>query len=369
MGVTGLTRSTELATIAEITVGARTVALPRPWGPDVPANHVITCEVLLDDGRRGTGFTWTPQIGAQAVRALLENDCRAALRGLPAHPEVVWDRLWRHLREAGAGGITTIAMAAVDLALWDLRCGDLGLADALGRRRDTVPVYGSGVNLHYSLEELTAQAKRWSEAGYPAVKVKVGKPDLREDVERVAAVREVIGPDSILMIDANQRWDLPTARRAVAALQPYGLHWVEEPLPADDVQAHVRLRESVPVPIALGESVYTTYGFRDLLVAGACDVVQPNVARVGGITPFLRIAELARTFGVPVFPHLLPEISGQLALALPLPAMVEDVEDASFAALGLLAEPYPVTIGNGVLRAGGHRGHGLDFVPTAPGGV
>lgn len=347
--------------IIDLRVTARSAALPRPWGPDVPANHVLVCEVLLDDGRTGTGFSWTPQIGAHAVRALLEHDLREALVGLEPHPEVVWDRLWRHVREAGGGGITTIALAGIDLALWDLRCGGRGLADVLGRRRESVPVYGSGVNLHYPLADLVAQAERWKAAGYPAVKMKVGKDDLREDVERVAAVREVIGPETLLMVDANQRWDLHRARRAVAALAPYGLHWLEEPLPADDLAAHVELRRSVDVPIAVGENVYTVYGFRDLLTAGACDVVQPNVVRVGGITPFLRIAELARAFDVPVHPHLLPDVSGQLALALPLPCMVEDVEDASLAALGLLAEPYPVAIEEARLRAGPHAGLGLNW--------
>ncbi|MBN6053264.1 mandelate racemase/muconate lactonizing enzyme family protein [Nonomuraea sp. RK-328] len=345
--------------IRDLRVSARTAALPRPWGPDVPVNHVLVVEVVLDDGRVGTGFSWTPQIGARAVQALLEHDVREAVVGLDPHPEVVWDRLWRHLREAGPGGVTTVALAGVDLALWDLRCGERGIVDVLGRRRDTVPVYGSGVNLHYPLEELVAQAERWKAAGHPAVKIKVGKPDLREDVERVAAVREVIGPDTLLMIDANQRWDLHRARRAVDALAPYGLHWLEEPLPADDVAAHVELRRSVDVPIAVGENVYTVYGFRDLLTAGACDVVQPNVVRVGGITPFLRITELARAFDVPVHPHLLPDLSAQLALTLPLPCMAEEVEDASFAALGLLEEPYPVQVAGGKLSVGEHRGLGL----------
>ncbi|MFG1698532.1 mandelate racemase/muconate lactonizing enzyme family protein [Nonomuraea sp. NPDC049309] len=348
-------------TIAELRTELRSAPLPRPWGADVPYNHVIVTHVTLKDGRTGTGFSWTPQIGAHAVKALLDHDIREALIGAPAHPEVVWDRLWRHLREAGPGGVTTIALAGVDLALWDLRCGESALPDVLGRRRDEVPVYGSGVNLHYPLEELVEQARRWVAAGYRGVKIKVGRPDLAEDVERVAAVREVIGPDRLLMIDANQRWDLHRARRALAALREFGLYWIEEPLPADDVAAHVELRRSIDVPIAVGENVYTAYGFRDLLAAGACDVVQPNVVRVGGITPFLRIAELARTYDVPVYPHLLSEVSGQLALALPQPLMVEDVEDASFARLGLLAEPYPVHVSDGVLRAGGHAGLGLGW--------
>ncbi|GGP87386.1 mandelate racemase [Streptosporangium pseudovulgare] len=338
----------------------RTVALPRPWGPDVPANHVIVVELTLSDGRTGRGFSWTPQIGAHAVRALLDHEIREAVVGCEPHPEVVWDRLWRHLREAG-GGLTTIALAGVDLALWDLRCGPGGLVETLGRRRDSVPVYGSGVNLHYPLEELVAQARRWRAAGHPAVKVKVGRDALREDVARVAAVREVIGPDTLLMVDANQRWDLPRARRAIAALSEYDLHWVEEPLPADDVTGQARLRSCVDVPIAVGESAYSIHDFRDLLTAGACDIVQPNVVRVGGITPLLRIAELARAFGVPVYPHLLPEISGQLALTLPLPCMAEEVEDASFAALGLIDEPYPISVKAGELRAGDHRGLGLNW--------
>ncbi|WP_344262364.1 mandelate racemase/muconate lactonizing enzyme family protein [Streptomyces sodiiphilus] len=354
---------TAVPAVAALRAEAYRAPLPRPWGPNVPAHHVIVAEVTLTDGRTGTGFTWTPATGALAVLALLDHDCAPAVTGLPAHPETVWDTLWLHLREAGAGGITTLAMAAVDIALWDLRASAAGhcLADELGRRRDTVPVYGSGVNLHYTLGELTAQARRWVERGHRAVKIKVGHEELAVDVERVAAVREVIGPDVALMIDANQRWDLFRARRAVAALEPFGLHWVEEPLPADDLAGQARLRRDTGVPLAAGENVRTVRGFRDLLTAEACDVLQPNVARVGGITPFRRIGELARAFDVPVHPHLLPDLSGQLACALPLPAMVEDVEDASFARLGILRNPAPVNLDGSVLRLTGQPGHGLRF--------
>jgi L-alanine-DL-glutamate epimerase-like enolase superfamily enzyme len=351
--------------IADLRSTLHRVPMARPWGPDMTHLQLIVSELTTSDGRTGIGISWTPRVGGRAVHGLLETDIRDAAIGLPLHPEVVFDRLWWHLHEAGRGGLTTIALAAVDLALWDLHAAGTGLVDAIGRRRDTVEVYGSGVNRHYSLKELVDQAKRWSAAGHTAVKIKVGLPDLAEDTERVAAVRQVMGPGVRLMVDANQLWDLPRALCAIDALRPYGLHWVEEPLPADDVQAYARLRASVgDVPIALGENTHTTYQFRDLLTAGACDIVQPNVVRVGGITPFLRITELARTFDVPVFPHLLPELSGQLACCLPLPAMVEDVEDASFAALGLLTEPHPVRIEGGLLHPGDHGGHGLRFDPV-----
>ncbi|MGC5013398.1 mandelate racemase/muconate lactonizing enzyme family protein [Streptosporangium sp. DT93] len=339
--------------IKDLAVTLRSAPLARPWGADVPFNHALLVTITLDDGRRGTGLAWTPQIGAQAVKALLEHDVRDAVIGLPPHPELVWDRLSAHLSEAGRSGIVPIALSGMDLALWDLRCGERALVDVLGARRESVPVYGSGVNLHYTLQELRAQAERWVAAGFTAVKMKVGRPSLAEDVERVAAVREVIGPDRLLMVDANQRWDLHRARVALRALERYDLFWIEEPLPADDLPGQVELRRGVGVPVAVGENVATVHGFRDLLTAGACDVVQPNLVRVGGITPFLRIAELARVFGVPVYPHLLTELSGQLALALHHPAMVERVEDATLADLGLLASPLPVEIDGAELRATG----------------
>jgi len=353
----------ELPLITELRARAFRVPLLRPWGPDRPVVHVVTCTVSADDGSTGVGFSWTPTIGARAVLSLLRHEIRDALIGLPAHPQAVWDRLWWHLHEGGGGGLTTIALAGADLALWDLAAVGAGrtLADHIGRRRDRVPVYGSGINLHYTLDELCEQARRWRDLGYPAVKVKVGSPDLGRDVERVGAVRDIVGPEVRLMVDANQRWNLPGARRAVAALSRFDLHWVEEPLPTDDVEGYVRLRETVDVPIALGENVYTTYQFRDLLSRGACDIVQPNVVRVGGITPFLRIAELAATFDVPVAPHLLIELSGQLACCLPLPSMVEVVEDASFAELGVIEAPAPIAVEAGMVSPRGSAGLGLRF--------
>lgn len=344
-----------------------TLPLHRPWGVNATENHVIVTDVITEDGT-GCGFSWTPTIGPLAVQALLEHDIQDFVRGRPAEPEVLWDPLWKHLHEAGGGGLTTIAMAGVDLALWDLQSRSAGssITDHLGRRQESAAVYGSGVNLHYTQAELVEQARRWVTEGKQAVKIKVGKPDLTEDVERVAAVRDVIGPHRKLMIDANQRWDLPAALRAVDALAPFGLEWLEEPLRADDLWAYRQLRRSTSVPIALGENVHNIYRFRDFIAAGAVDIVQPNIVRVGGITPFRRIVELARAHSIRVAPHLLPELSGQLALTLAEPVWVEDVEDASFGQLGALIGGAPVRIANGVLTSAGTPGLGLDFAPHAP---
>lgn len=351
------------AKITALTTRLLTVPLRRSWGAEAPENHVIATEVHTDDGGRGFGFSWTPTIGPQAVQALLDHDIASFAVGLPACPEPLWDALWLRLHEAGGGGLTTIAMAGVDLALWDLAARNAGtsVAGLLGQRRDSVEVYGSGVNLHYTLDELVAQAQRWVAAGHSAVKIKVGKPDIAEDVERVSAVRAVIGRDRALMIDANQRWDLPTTIRALNRLEQFNLHWLEEPIRADDLGAYRRLRKHSPVPIALGENVHTIQRFRDFIDAEAVDIIQPNIIRVGGITPFRRIVELARTNSIAVAPHLLPELSGQLALTMAAPVAVEDVEDASFEKLGILAGPAPVTIRDSRLYAAGVPGLGLKF--------
>ena len=320
-------------------------------------------EVEDSDGAVGHGFSWTPSIGAAAVRAHLENDIARFAIGRDADASALWPELWTHLHEGGSGGITTIAMAGLDLALWDLdaRRAGLGIVDLLGRRRDEATVYGSGVNLHYPLAELVEQAERWVAAGFEAVKVKVGSAELSDDVERIAAVRDVIGPERQLMIDANQRWDLDRAERAIDALAPFGLRWIEEPLRADDLAGHVALRKRISVPIACGENLYTRHRFAEFIAAGAVDVVQPNAVRVGGITPFRTISALADENGVELAPHLLLELSGQLALTLPHPALVEVVEDAAFSALHVLAEPSPVDVDGPRLRVTEHAGLGIRF--------
>ncbi|MGH1523932.1 mandelate racemase/muconate lactonizing enzyme family protein [Leifsonia sp. L25] len=303
-----------------------------------------------------------PSIGGTAVQALIDTDLARFASGRPAEPSW-WDESWAHLHEAGGGGVTTIALAGLDLALWDLaaRRDSRGVIDLLGRRHDALPAYGSGVNLHYSLDELAAQATRWTAAGFDGVKVKVGKPDLAEDLERLMAVREVIGPDRALMVDANQRWDLDRAVRAVEAFEPVRIAWLEEPLRAEDLRGHAELRRRTGVRIALGENLHTVHRFAEYLDSGAVDVVQPNIVRVGGITPALRIAELAASSGAGAAFHLLPELSAQLAFALPQPTLVEVVEDAGFADLGALTEPSGVVIEHGVAKGGATRGLGLRF--------
>ncbi len=352
-----------MSEIASLDARLIRVPLTRPWAAEVTSVSVIATHAVRSDGAEGWGLSWTPQVGAEAVLALLRHDIAAFAIGRPADAETSWRAAWEHLHEAGGGGITTIALAGVDLALWDAaaRAEGVSLSALRGIRRSSVGVYGSGVNLHYPLDELVAQVRRWVAAGYKAVKVKVGKPDPAEDIDRIAAVREALGPDRALMVDANQRWDLERATRSVEALSAFGLSWIEEPLRAEDLAGHAELARRIDVPIAVGENLHTEHRFAEFLHAGAAQILQPNIVRVGGITPFLRIAALAQEQGATMHPHLLPELSGQLALTLPAECLVEDVEDAGFGALGALADASPVHISGGRLTETEHLGLGLRF--------
>lgn len=352
------------ATIAAFDARLVRVPLTRPWGADVTSVGVIATHVVRSDGAEGWGFSWTPQIGASAVLSLTQDDIAAFVVGRPADPTVLWPQVWTHLHEAGGGGVTTIALAGLDLALWDAaaRAASGSVSDLLGRRRTSVRAYGSGVNLHYTQDELVAQAQRWVDAGFDAVKVKVGKPDIAEDLDRLTAVRAVLGPDRALMIDANQRWSLDRATASIDVLGAVDPAWIEEPLRADDLAGHAELARRIAVPIAVGENLHTVYRFDDFLRAEAAHIVQPNIVRVGGITPFLRIAAIASGYGAALHPHLLPELSGQLALTLDDAPLVEDVEDAGFGALGALRDPSPVTISDGHLTELPHAGLGIRFL-------
>ena len=207
--------------VSRVTSKTYRLAMPRPWGPAVRYQYLIATTVQSSDGGTGQGFSWAVQAGAQAIRAMVDADCGPVAEGGPVAPAAAWDRLWRHLREAG-GGITTLAMAAVDIGLWDLqaRAAGLSLTGLLGRQREAVPVYASGVNRHLSLDELKEQVSRWVAAGHTRFKIKVGLPSLEEDLRRVAEVRQIIGPARLLMVDANQLWDLPAARRPGPRLGP-----------------------------------------------------------------------------------------------------------------------------------------------------
>jgi L-alanine-DL-glutamate epimerase-like enolase superfamily enzyme len=340
--------------------------LPLPgggWRDAIQAvTHIelVVTDVTTDAGLVGTGFSYTGGVGGRTLKAMLDHDIAPFAIGQAAAPRGLWHRCWHHLHNLGGGGVTTTALAALDIALWDLAAKEVGqsLAALLGPMHERVLAYASGINLNKSEAELVEQVRGWRAAGFKAFKIKVGKPEIDEDVERLTKVREIAGRLPV-MVDANQGWDIGRAARAITALEPLSPYWIEEPLLADDVDGHARLRQRVRTPIAIGENVYTLQQFGHYLERGACDFVQADVARVGGITPYLEIAALARAFGVPLAPHFMMELSGQLLCCLPGAHIIESIDGGSLTELGALA--LPIRVEDGWFTPPGRPGHGILF--------
>lgn len=348
-------------------VAAQLVSLPLLKGPWTDSIHhttaieIVVVDVTTNTGLVGTGFTHTTVAGGQAVRTLIERGLTPFVVGQAVAPRALWHRCWKHLHDLGGGGLTTIALAALDIALWDLLAKEVGkpLTALLGGpAHDRVLVYASGMNLGKPLDALLEQVRGWTAAGFKALKIKVGKPEIEEDVERLAKVRAAVGRLPV-MVDANQIWDIGKAMRAINAFEPYAPMWVEEPLLCDDIDGHARLRRSVRCPIAVGENIYTLEQFNQLLARGACDFVQADLARVGGITPFLDIAALTRAWNVPLAPHYMTELAGQVLCCVPNPCILENIDGGSLTELKALAEPMPLV--DGFFRPPTQPGHGLVF--------
>jgi L-alanine-DL-glutamate epimerase-like enolase superfamily enzyme len=291
--------------------------------------ETIFVEVSTDDGAVGLGYSYTIGTGGTAVHALLRDHLLPRLVGQDSRlVEGVWRDLFASTRATTVGAITSLALAAVDTALWDLRCIRAGepLWRVAGGFRPRVPLYDTeGGWLHLTTDELVVGAKAAVDAGWNGIKVKVGKPTAHEDLERLMAVRAAVGPRFDLMVDANQSMTAAEAIRRAEAFAPVDLFWLEEPLPADDVEGHVRLARSTSIPIAVGESMYSIAQFRDYLERGAASIVQVDVARVGGITPWLKVAHMAEAFNVDVCPHFLMELHVSLVAAIPNGRYVEHI--------------------------------------------
>jgi L-alanine-DL-glutamate epimerase-like enolase superfamily enzyme len=291
--------------------------------------ETIFVELTTDDDNTGTGYSYTIGTGGTSVLALLRGHLLPRLTGADSGlVEQLWNDLFASTRSTTVGAITSLALAAVDTALWDLRCKRAGepLWRLAGGFRREVPLYDTeGGWLHLSTEELVGGALASQAAGWPGVKLKVGKPRVEQDVERLSAVRDAVGQSLDIMVDANQSMTAAEARRRAAAFEPLGLAWFEEPLPADDVAGHVALARSTSIPIAVGESMYSAAQFREYLARGAASIIQVDVARVGGITPWLKVAHLAEAFNVHVCPHFLMELHVSLVAAIPNGRYVEHI--------------------------------------------
>ncbi|AQZ64635.1 mandelate racemase/muconate lactonizing enzyme family protein [[Actinomadura] parvosata subsp. kistnae] len=324
--------------VQSVRFGRHAVPLARPvsdakvaTGRQRPLSRidVLTCEITTADGIAGLGFSYTTRAGTPAQFAHVKEVGELLLGEDPADIGRLYDRLLWAGASVGRSGVATQALAAIDVALWDLKAKRAGLplAKLLGAYRDSVRVYNtSGGYLQAPIEEVTEKATQSLAGGIGGIKIKVGQPAMAEDLRRLTAVREHIGDGVPLMVDANQQWDRPSALRFGRAVEEFGLVWIEEPLDAYDAEGHAQLAAALDTPIATGEMLSSIPDLVRLIDLRAVDYLQPDVPRVGGITPYLKVAALADHARLQVAPHFVMEIHVHLAAACPRDSWVEHIE-------------------------------------------
>jgi len=297
-------------------------------GRQKPMTEVVFlfAEITTEQGHSGLGFSYSKRAGGPAQYAHAKEVAEGIIGEDPNDIGKIYTKLLWAGASVGRSGVATQALAAIDIALYDLKAKRAGLplAKLLGSYRDSLQTYNtSGGFLNATLAEVKERATQSIDDGIGGIKIKVGLPDSKEDLRRVAGIREHIGWDVPLMVDANQQWDRATALRMGRQLEEFNLIWIEEPLDAYDFEGHAHLAQLLDTPIATGEMLASVAEHKGLINANGCDIIQPDAPRVGGITQFLRLAALADERGLGLAPHFAMEIHLHLAAAYPREPWVE----------------------------------------------
>jgi L-alanine-DL-glutamate epimerase-like enolase superfamily enzyme len=326
---------------------------------EMRAFELNTIRIRDSDGAEGVGYTFTVGRNGAAIDTILARELPEIMDGEDADEiERLWHKAWWALHYGGRGGPTVLAISAFDMALWDLKAkrANLPLWKALGGFDPKVPCYAGGIDLDLPLDKLLRQTDDNLGKGFRAIKMKVGRANLYEDVERVKAMREHLGAGFPLMVDANMKWSVDGAIRAARAFRPFDLTWLEEPTIPDDPAGHARIVREGGLPIAAGENLRTLWEFKLYVAGGAVTYPEPDVTNCGGVTPFMKIAHLAEAFNLPVTSHGAHDVTVHLLAACPNRSYLE--------AHGFGLERYiaePLQIQDGFALAPDRPGHGIAF--------
>lgn len=312
----------------------RTTIVHVPLSKPIPSGQItlshVGCalvELRTDTGLTGEGFVFT----LNAKRIGLLRDMIVSLEpvvlGLdPTMSGDFWQRAWRDIAFFGHKGISIFGVGGLDMALWDLRgkAAGLNVARLIGACRTSVPVYVSGsLRLSATIDELQEEAQGIIAAGFRGMKMSVGKPEPAEDLARVRAVREVVGPATALMVDGHQQMSVASAIRLGRMLEELSLAWIEEPLRYDDHDGEAEVAEALDTPLASGENEFTRHGMIEMMRKKSADILMPDLQRMGGPTEFLKVAHAAETFGLPISSHIFTHMSLPLMATLPNGILLE----------------------------------------------
>jgi len=287
--------------------------------------EIVICRITTVDGLEGTGFTYTIGKGGASIKAFLDGYVKKVIIGEESSDiNGIWNKVWWMAQPVGRGGITEHAIAALDIALWDIKCIEAGkpLYWMLGGNGRPVKLYETNSGwLHYTEEELVESVKSVMKSGFYGFKIKVGRP-FEEDMHRLKAVVDAVDGKISIMADANQAWSYPEGLRRSKMMERMGIAWIEEPFPADDIEAYRKLSIISGIPVAAGETIFTKYEFMKYINAGI-SIAQPDVCRTGGITEWVQVSSLCMANNVNIAPHFIMQLHAPLVSSIPCGLYVE----------------------------------------------
>jgi mandelate racemase len=323
----------------------------------------VLIDIGTDEGITGASYIWTPAAFAPKPLALLIESLGELLQGDPITPFAIEQKLRKRLTLMGVQGLTMLALSAIDIACWDIlaKAASLPLVRLLGGAPRPLPAYNSNGLGIIGAERAATEAVELAAPGFKAIKIRLGYLSLEGDLAVVRAVRRAVGDRVILMSDYNQALLPPEAERRVRALDDEGLAWIEEPVRFDDYAGCARVAAAAKTPIQIGESCWGVHDMQKALDADACDYFMPDLAKIGGVTGWLRAAAIAEPRGLPISTHLFPEVSAHLLAVTPTAHWLEYMDWSN----PILAEPLELRDGNAMVPE--RPGNGLAWNEEAVG--
>jgi len=266
-----------------------------------------------DQGLHGEAYVFALNaIRIKAFDEMIKGFAHQVVGQDPHYVSAIWNNLWADINPSGHKGVTVSALSAIDTACWDLigKAADKPLHHLFGACRDRIKTYASaGLWLSQSIDELQSEAEQFIDQGFRGMKIRAGSANLYDDVERVKAVRDAVGPDIELMVDLNQAYSAKKAIRLGHKLEEFDLLWLEEPVPAYDLKGHAQVRNAITTDLASGETEYTRFGMQSMIEQQACDILMPDLQRAGGLSEMLKIAHLASAHNMSISTHIFTEHS------------------------------------------------------------